>query len=199
MGPLKGFRIVEFAGIGPGPFCAMMLSDMGADLIRLDRKPSSPPRVNAKYNILNRGRPSVGIDLKTDGDLTDEGLTEREGDILNAIFRVVQDEPIRLYFVTRHGEKDPDAVAGAKGDLRSISDFADILFARAMAIRCLCPPDTSRPLMPGTVSTPPGISSTSRSIWAMARACSTSCSPSSRPKLTLSRMVSEKTRASWGT
>ncbi len=65
MGPLKGLRIVEFAGIGPGPFCAMMLSDMGADLIRLDRKPSSPYEGDPKYNILNRGRPSVGIDLKT--------------------------------------------------------------------------------------------------------------------------------------
>ena len=65
MGPLKGLRIVEFAGIGPGPFCAMMLSDMGAMIIRLDRKPSSPHGGNHKYNILNRGRPSIGIDLKT--------------------------------------------------------------------------------------------------------------------------------------
>ena len=66
MGPLKGFKIVEFAGIGPGPFCAMMLADMGADVIRLDRKPTSPDQGYAKYNILNRGRPSVGIDLKTE-------------------------------------------------------------------------------------------------------------------------------------
>ena len=38
MGPLKGVKIIEFGGIGPGPFCAMMLSDMGADVIRIERK-----------------------------------------------------------------------------------------------------------------------------------------------------------------
>ena len=38
MGPLHGFRIIELAGIGPGPFCGMMLSDMGANIIRIDRK-----------------------------------------------------------------------------------------------------------------------------------------------------------------
>ena len=64
MGPLNGIRIVEFAGIGPGPFCAMMLSDMGADIIRLDRKGVGPKRTAAKYNVLNRGRRSAGIDLK---------------------------------------------------------------------------------------------------------------------------------------
>ena len=37
MGPLEGYRILELAGIGPGPFCAMMLADMGADIIRIDR------------------------------------------------------------------------------------------------------------------------------------------------------------------
>ena len=37
MGPLQGFRIIELAGIGPGPFCGMMLSDMGAEVIRIDR------------------------------------------------------------------------------------------------------------------------------------------------------------------
>lgn len=65
MGPLEGIRLVEFAGIGPGPFCAMMLSDMGADIIRVDRKPTSPDRGHARFNILNRGRPSIGLDLKS--------------------------------------------------------------------------------------------------------------------------------------
>lgn len=37
MGPLKGIKVVEIAGIGPGPFCAMMLADMGADVLRVDR------------------------------------------------------------------------------------------------------------------------------------------------------------------
>jgi alpha-methylacyl-CoA racemase len=69
MGPLAGIRIIEIAGIGPGPFCAMMLADMGADVIRVDRvanvqggDPADPPK-----DVLNRGRRSVGIDLKSPG------------------------------------------------------------------------------------------------------------------------------------
>ena len=68
MGALDGVRVVELAGIGPGPFCGMMLADMGADVIRVDRTASvrggdpdsPPPRVNA------RGRRSVGVDLKSE-------------------------------------------------------------------------------------------------------------------------------------
>lgn len=62
MGPLKGIRVVELAGIGPGPFCAMMLADMGAEIIRVDRKGARDPR--GKYNVLLRGRPAIGVDLK---------------------------------------------------------------------------------------------------------------------------------------
>ncbi|MCP4003234.1 MAG: CoA transferase [bacterium] len=65
MGPLSGIKVVELAGIGPGPFCAMMLADMGAEVLRVDRaqnvrgnsgqRPSDP---------LLRGRRSIGVDLK---------------------------------------------------------------------------------------------------------------------------------------
>jgi alpha-methylacyl-CoA racemase len=65
-GPLSGFKIIEVAGIGPGPFAAMMLADMGADVVRIDRAqnvtggdPAKPP-----FDVLNRGRRSVGVDLK---------------------------------------------------------------------------------------------------------------------------------------
>ena len=65
MGPLSGVKVIEIAGIGPGPFCAMMLADMGADVIRVDRvanvqggDPSEPPK-----DVLIRGRRSVGVDL----------------------------------------------------------------------------------------------------------------------------------------
>ncbi len=61
MGPLKGIRIIEIAGIGPGPFCAMMLADMGADIIRVDRKGASGM---GKFDVLCRGRRSVAVDLK---------------------------------------------------------------------------------------------------------------------------------------
>jgi alpha-methylacyl-CoA racemase len=65
-GPLDGVRIIEVAGIGPGPFAAMLLSDMGAEVLRVDRAqavrggdPERPP-----LDVLNRGRRSIGIDLK---------------------------------------------------------------------------------------------------------------------------------------
>jgi len=64
MGPLKGYRIIEIAGIGPGPFACMMLADLGADIIRLER-PTGPRGVDAvPANVTNRSRRSVGIDLK---------------------------------------------------------------------------------------------------------------------------------------
>lgn len=66
MGPLEGIRVLEFAGLGPAPFAAMMLADMGAEVLRIDRPwevRSSSPTQPSK-DVLNRGRMSVGIDLK---------------------------------------------------------------------------------------------------------------------------------------
>lgn len=62
MGPLTGFQIIELAGIGPGPFCGMMLADMGAEVIRVDRAGSSNRR---NIDVLNRGRKSIAVDLKS--------------------------------------------------------------------------------------------------------------------------------------
>lgn len=62
MGPLQGIRIIELAGIGPGPFCGMMLSDMGAEIIRVDRRGKSKANPNA--DVLGRGRQSIAVDLK---------------------------------------------------------------------------------------------------------------------------------------
>jgi alpha-methylacyl-CoA racemase len=64
MGPLQGVRIIEIAGIGPGPFCAMMLADMGADVVRVDRRGPSTGRVTPRHDVLNRGRRSIALDLK---------------------------------------------------------------------------------------------------------------------------------------
>ena len=67
MGPLAGITVIEIAGIGPGPYCGMMLADLGADVIRIDRAgavqggdPERPPA-----DLLARGRRSVGVDLKS--------------------------------------------------------------------------------------------------------------------------------------
>jgi alpha-methylacyl-CoA racemase len=61
-GPLAGVRVLELAGIGPGPFCAMMLADQGATVLRIDRPGAGDPR--AEREFLNRGRRSAVLDLK---------------------------------------------------------------------------------------------------------------------------------------
>lgn len=67
MGPLSGVRIVELAGIGPGPMCAMLLADMGADVVRVDRTEAADlgMKRDPKGDLLNRGRPSIAVDLKS--------------------------------------------------------------------------------------------------------------------------------------
>ena len=65
-GPLTGYRIVELAGIGPGPFAAMMLSDMGAEVLRVDRA-EAVGEPAPRWDVNARGRRSVGVDLKHPG------------------------------------------------------------------------------------------------------------------------------------
>ena len=65
-GPLTGYRIIEIAGIGPGPFAAMMLADMGAEVIRVDRAQAvrGPAPDTPAYDVMLRGRRNIAIDLK---------------------------------------------------------------------------------------------------------------------------------------
>lgn len=63
MGPLSGMKIIEIAGIGPGPFCGMMLSDMGAEVIRVNRVGAQPGLALGK-DVLARGRRAIAVDLK---------------------------------------------------------------------------------------------------------------------------------------
>ena len=62
-GPLRGLRVVEIAGIGPGPHACMILADLGADVIRVER-PGGQMLAGGATMLLNRGRPSVALDLK---------------------------------------------------------------------------------------------------------------------------------------
>ncbi|WP_157216391.1 CaiB/BaiF CoA transferase family protein [Flavisphingomonas formosensis] len=66
MGPLAGIRVVEFAGIGPAPMCAMMLADAGAEVLRIDRREASGIGIAkpVRYDLLARSRRSAAIDLK---------------------------------------------------------------------------------------------------------------------------------------
>jgi len=67
-GPLAGLRVVELAGMGPGPFCGMLFSDLGADVVRVDRA-SDARRPDPRPGVLGRGRRSVAIDLKQEAGL----------------------------------------------------------------------------------------------------------------------------------
>jgi len=82
-GPLSGVKVLEFAGIGPAPFCAMLLSDMGADVVRIDR--AGGRRMPGDF--LGRGRRSVGLDLKADEDRAVALALTGKADVLIEGFR----------------------------------------------------------------------------------------------------------------
>ncbi len=67
MGPLHGIRIIEMASLAPGPHAAMMLADLGADVLRIDRPEPMESNANISVNLLNRSRDSIALDIKTDG------------------------------------------------------------------------------------------------------------------------------------
>lgn len=66
MGPLSGYKIIELAAIGPGPMCAMLLAELGADVLRIDRVQDAGLGIGmpTQYSLLNRSRRSVAVDLK---------------------------------------------------------------------------------------------------------------------------------------
>ncbi|MFD0065457.1 CoA transferase [Streptomyces sp. NPDC056689] len=61
-GPLAGVRVVELGGLGPGPFCGMMLADLGAEVIRVDRPAEAGQET--RHPVIHRGRTSIAVDLK---------------------------------------------------------------------------------------------------------------------------------------
>lgn len=77
-GPLDGLRIVEFAGIGPAPFCVTLLSDLGADVLRIDR----PGGGAAEHDVTARGRASLALDLKNPDDIITARAAITAADIL---------------------------------------------------------------------------------------------------------------------
>ncbi|MCY0921997.1 CaiB/BaiF CoA-transferase family protein [Streptomyces sp. H27-G5] len=86
-GPLAGVRVVELAGIGPGPFAAMVLADLGADVVRVDRPGGGGLAVDPAYDVTNRNKRSVLLDLKSaEGPARVLDLVER-ADVLIEGFR----------------------------------------------------------------------------------------------------------------
>ena len=76
-GPLRGVKVVEIAGIGPGPHACMILADLGADVIRVER-PGGQLLAGGRTMLLNRGRPSVALDLKQPEAAADGARAGRE-------------------------------------------------------------------------------------------------------------------------
>ncbi|HSV71979.1 MAG TPA: CaiB/BaiF CoA-transferase family protein [Methylibium sp.] len=89
MGVLDGVRIVEMAGIGPAPFCAMLLADMGADVLRVDRLAASDLGVDTptQLDLLNRSKRSVAVDLKSEQGLATVKQLVGSADVLIEGFR----------------------------------------------------------------------------------------------------------------
>lgn len=92
MGPLTGTRVIEVGGIGPAPFCGMMLADMGAEVILIERRedaPGAPGRGAdfARYAIVHRGKKSVAMDLKKPGAAEAVLRLVRDADLLVEGFR----------------------------------------------------------------------------------------------------------------
>ena len=83
-GPLRGVRVVEFAGLGPGPFACMLLSDMGADVVRIDRPDA---RLGNPHDIVGRGRKTILLDLKNPSSVGQVLNLLQHADILVEGFR----------------------------------------------------------------------------------------------------------------
>jgi alpha-methylacyl-CoA racemase len=89
MGPLKGVKVIELAGIGPGPMCAMLLADLGATVLRIDRPGAEDLNLNRplKYNLLLRSRETLAVDLKQPAGLDLVMRLIEKADVLTEGFR----------------------------------------------------------------------------------------------------------------
>ncbi|TFV71315.1 CoA transferase [Blastococcus sp. CT_GayMR19] len=89
MGPLEGVRVVEFAGLGPGPFCGMLLADLGADVVRIDRRGDRGGLMGTlgATSLLDRGKRSIALDLKDPADLDVVRALVARADVLLEGFR----------------------------------------------------------------------------------------------------------------
>jgi alpha-methylacyl-CoA racemase len=89
VGPLQGVRVVEFAGLGPGPFCGMLLADLGADVVRIDRRGDRGGLIGSlgATSLLDRGKRSIALDLKDPADLDVVRALAQRADVLLEGFR----------------------------------------------------------------------------------------------------------------
>src|SRR5438309_1342832 len=89
MGPLTGLKVVEIAGIGPAPFCAMLLADLGAEVLRIDRVEQGEKGVSIdpRLDLFNRSRRSIAVNLKSPEGVGAVLRLVRQADVLIEGFR----------------------------------------------------------------------------------------------------------------
>ncbi|HSO95560.1 MAG TPA: CaiB/BaiF CoA-transferase family protein [Acidimicrobiia bacterium] len=87
-GPLEGVRVVELVGLGPGPFCGMLLADLGAEVLRVDRVDAVPPDTSTpSSNAMHRSKDAVALDLKTDAGVETFLRLTDHADVAFEVFR----------------------------------------------------------------------------------------------------------------
>ena len=107
MGPLKGIKILEFSGIGPGPYCGMLLADMGADVIRVGRKGSEG--LENKFDIHNRSKRSITADLKNE-------------DTINEILKIIDKHKAPIV-----GVDIPSGIDSNTGQILGYAPYCDLV------------------------------------------------------------------------
>ena len=153
MGVLSGIRIIEIAGLGPGPFCGMLLADMGAEVILIERPNSGDPLALGKNAIFNRGKRSLALDLKdprsidvalkliADADALIEGMRPGVMERLGLGPEVCQQANPRLVYgrITGWGQQGPLAQA-AGHDINYIALSGALWFSGAPGAAPMAPP-----------------------------------------------------------
>jgi alpha-methylacyl-CoA racemase len=86
-GPLAGLRVVEMAGIGPGPFCAMLLADLGAEVVRIRRPGGSMFATEPRFDVTGRGCRFVDLDLRSEGAIADVLALIEKAEVLTEGYR----------------------------------------------------------------------------------------------------------------
>ncbi len=126
MGPLHGIRIVELGGIGPAPMCAMLLADLGAEVLRVERT-GAPPTLGIpdRYLLLNRGRTMIELDLKSDVGREAVLRLVEHADALIEGFRPGVAERLRLGPVECHA-RNPKLVYGRMTGWGQDGPLADV-------------------------------------------------------------------------
>ncbi len=138
-GPLRGVKVVEIAGIGPGPHACMILADLGADVIRLER-PGGQALTGGPTDLLNRGRPSVALDLKNpeavatvldlvaEADVLVEGMRPGTTERLGLGPQECQERNPRLVYARMTGWGQTGPLASAAGHDMNYIALAGALF-----------------------------------------------------------------------